>query len=91
MTTDRRAFLRTVMLTAWDFARAEPGRPFGDCLRGAWKIIRGLARAGRALVKSAKSSPTGLTQSPIARSLRGRRHGRWHAYKAAYLTARLGW
>jgi hypothetical protein len=45
MTTARRTNLRSIMNVAWSFARAEPGRPFADCLRAAWKWTRGMAKA----------------------------------------------
>jgi len=94
MTDDRRNLLRSIMKTAWDFARSEPGRPFGDCLRGAWKIIRAFRKPSRltqALSRAAKSgtcvrfSPM-LYRSPTA----NRARSRWHGYKAAYLTAQIG-
>ena len=96
MTTSQRNFLRSIMQTAWEFHRAEPGRAFADCLRGAWKIITGLHRSGAALMK-AKGAAEGLQLSPLlyrsptVNANRGRPYGRWHAYKAARTTARVGW
>ncbi len=92
MMADRRAFLRRIMITAWDFARAEPGRAFAECLRGAWKVIRSLHKSGRALMR-AKGSARVLQLSPILyRSPTVNRFGsdRRAAFGAAYTTAQLG-
>jgi hypothetical protein len=92
LTTDRRDFLRRVMLTAWDFHRAEPGRAFGDCLHGAWNVIRALRQAGRALMR-AKGRARVLQLSPMLyRSPTANRAGsdRYAAFKCAYTTAQLG-
>jgi hypothetical protein len=91
MTTDRRNFLRSIMQTAWDFARAEPGRAFADCLRGAWKMIRGLREAGKRLMR-AKGRARVLQLSPMLyRSPTANRAGsRYAAFKAAYTTAQVG-
>jgi hypothetical protein len=91
MTDQHRDYLRRVMKMAWDFARAEPGRAFGDCLRGAWKMMKGLAEAGRHLMRAARGarcvqlSPL-LYRSPTA----NRSPSRWLAYKAARVTAQVG-
>lgn len=92
MTTDHREMLRSIMRTAWDFARAEPGRPFGDCLRGAWKMIRGLREAGARLMRKARGARCVQLTPLLYRSPTvNRSPSRWGAYKAARMTARLGW
>ena len=88
---------RQVMLTAWSFRRAEPARPFSDCLRGAWKMIKRLAEDMTAFARRARGctghvqlSPS-LIRSPIQRSLTGTRYAGSSDYRAARLTGRLGY
>jgi len=87
--------LRQIMLTAWDFRRAEPSRPFADCLRAAWAWTKGMAEAAAKLMRRARGgrridfSPS-LIRSPIANATRAQRYGGWLDHKAAYLTARIG-
>jgi hypothetical protein len=98
MPDSRRAHLRGVMKLAWDFQRAEPGRPFADCLRGAWKLTKGLERDAQAFAQRLKGangrhvqlSPS-LIRSPIQRSLSGQRFAGARDYSAARFTARLGY
>jgi hypothetical protein len=92
MTDARKAELRSIMLMAWEFhriaKRAGEDRSFGDSLRGAWKMRRGLKEAAskfkrRGLVRL---SPD-LIKSPIARvtGLNSQAD-----FRGAYLTARFG-
>ncbi len=86
---------RNVMLMAWDFRRAEPSRPFADCLRGAWALSKKLAisvaklLARAAGVQTLQLSPS-LIRSPIQRATRLNRYGQRDDFRAAYTTARLG-
>jgi hypothetical protein len=87
---------RDVMLIAWDFRRADAGRSFADCLRGAWRWVRRMAadtKVFMAKVRGARRidfSPS-LIRSPIANATSGQRFGRWADHKAAHMTARLGY
>ena len=93
--TEANATRRSVMLMAWDAKRAEPGRAFADCLRGAWALTKrlgGFARKLAAKAKGAKAlqlSPS-LIRSPIERVTRRNRYGRMDDFRAAYLTAVVG-
>ena len=95
MPTVHRNRLRQIMLTAWDFRRAEPDRSFADCLRAAWAWTKRMAEAAAKLMRRARGgrridfSPS-LIRSPIANALGGQRYGGWLDHKAAYLTARMG-
>lgn len=95
MTADRRKSLRSLMLIAWDFRRADPARPFADCLRGAWAWTKRLAADTRRFMarnsgaRRLDFSPS-LIVSPIANVNRGRRYGGVADHKAAYLTSRIG-
>ncbi len=92
MTDARRANLRRIMLLAWSFYRtakqAGEERPFGDCLQGAWKMIRGLQAAAASLagVKNLRLSKE-LIRSPTARAHGA---GSLRDFHGAYLTAQLG-
>jgi hypothetical protein len=86
---------REIMLTAWGFRRDDPSRPFADCLRGAWRFVRAIAKEAKALVRRARGgrrvafSPSPIS-SPIQRATSTNRHpGRadWHA---ARTTSRIG-
>lgn len=95
MTTARRNSLRSIMATAWSFRRSEPGRAFADCLRGAWKLAKGMAKAAAKLVaRAAKSGGSirfnDLTQSPVRRALAGQRYAGRRAFVAARTTAFVG-
>jgi hypothetical protein len=81
MTTDRRAFLRSVMKAAWQLAGEDRRRRFADCLRDAWRFLKRTLRA-----PVAQLSPL-LYRSPTV----NRSRSRYGAYKAAYVTARVGW
>lgn len=86
---------RNVMLTAWSFQRAEPDRPFAECLRGAWKWTKGMAKTAAEFRAKARSgarvdfSPS-LIRSPIQRSLTGQRYAGLRDSQAAITTSRLG-
>lgn len=87
---------RQIMQTAWGFRRDEPARAFADCLRGAWKFVRGMAKAAAAFVRRARRSggrvalSPSLTQSPIQRATATMPHHRRTDFSAAYLTASIG-
>jgi len=87
---------RNVMNVAWSFRRAEPGRAFADCLRGAWAWTKRMAATARDFMATARTasridfSPS-LIKSPIGNVTRSRRFGRWQDHKAAYLTSRMGY
>ncbi|MBV9511781.1 MAG: hypothetical protein JO303_16030 [Caulobacteraceae bacterium] len=94
MTSTQRTRLRQIMLTAWDFHRAEPGRAFADCLRAAWAWTKRMAKAAAQLMRRARRgrinfSPS-LIRSPIQNATRAQRYGGWLDHKAAYLTSRIG-
>ena len=95
MTDQHKSSLRSIMLIAWDFRRADPARTFADCLRGSWAWSKRMAKhAAKFMKRAAKGgvvrlSPD-LTRSPIRRSLRGQRYEGQKAYQAAYATAVLG-
>jgi hypothetical protein len=90
MTAATRSNLRSIMLMAWDFRRGEPGRAFADCLRGAWKLSKKLARAAARIVKQAARNgghlrlSYDLTRSPTKSELRGQRYAGAKAYSACY-------
>ena len=92
MTEAKRANLRRIMLMAWEFyrtaKRAAEVRTFSDCLKGAWKMTRGLRDAAAQIrgVKSLRFSRN-LIRSPIARA-HGERSLR--DFPGAYVTAQLG-
>jgi hypothetical protein len=87
---------RDVMLMAWSFSRDEPGRAFGDCLRGAWKLTKGLAKSAAKFMTQARrhggriNFSASLIQSPIERSLTGQPYALWQARQASITTSRLG-
>ena len=76
MSLEHRDRLRGVMRVAWDFFRTakrqQEDRSFGDCLRGAWKLLNGLRELVKSLagVKHLRFSES-LIQSPISRRWRG--------------------
>ena len=35
---------RAVMVKAWGFKRGQQARPFGECLRDAWRMVKHAAR-----------------------------------------------
>jgi hypothetical protein len=55
---------QSVMSLAWSFKREEMGRAFADCLRGAWKMIKGLTKAVAKLFNGASRS-AGLHGSAV--------------------------
>lgn len=86
MTEARRNSLSLLMRLAWSFRREEPLRAFADCLRGAWKLTKKLAKSTARRPVAARD----LTSSPIKRALRGTRCSGYRAYGAAYHTAIFG-
>jgi hypothetical protein len=74
---------RTVMLLAWGSFRSNTGVAFADCLRRAWRYIKGI---GKAPVRHIRFSPS-LIRSPL-----GRRLGSFTTADrtAAYTTACFG-
>jgi hypothetical protein len=50
---------RRVMNVAWSFRREEPTRSFADCLRGAWKWIKGMAKTAAHFMARVKRSRGG--------------------------------
>lgn len=92
MTDERKGDLRRIMHMAWDFFRTAKRslqvRSFGDCLKGAWSMSRGLAAAAARMPKRGHwRLSRDLTRSPIRRALGSDRLG---DFNAAYLTARIG-
>lgn len=93
MTNARRTQLRSIMTMAWSFFRSDPGRGFGDCLRGAWKFVRNMdafakrASWGKRRRKVCFNSPI---QSPTDNSLRGTAYSRTEAADRSRLTSALG-
>lgn len=84
---------RNVMLTAWSFRRAEPSRPFADCLRGAWRFTKEMAaEVGRFLARAKKGGGQVRLSRSLVRSPIGRRygHGSLRDFTAAYTTALVG-
>ena len=88
---------REVMLTAWSLKRSEPTRPFACCLKGAWKMSKGIwkemAKIQRRLDRGARHlrfSPS-LGHSAIQRATEHDRYGPVTDHKAAYTTTRFGW
>ena len=87
---------REIMLQAWAFQRAEPSRAFGDCLRGAWKLVRGLASAAKKLLRLARRSggrvclSSSLIHTPIGAATATARHPGRADWRAARTTGRLG-
>ena len=87
---------RDVMLFAWSAKRAEPVRTFADCLRGAWAMIKGLAKAAAKVRARARRnggwvhfSPR-LARSPTSNSFQGVRYGRTLDREAGIMISRLG-
>jgi hypothetical protein len=86
---------RNVMTTGWALFREgrtmRDGRTFADCLRWAWAHVRReMAKAAFAAMQVVRLSPS-LIRSPIARASSTERFGRRCDFKAAYMTARLGY
>ena len=86
---------RNVMTAAWAMFREgrtmRDGRTFAQCLGWAWTHVRReLAKAAFAAMQMVQMSPS-LIRSPIARASGGTRQGGQRDFKAAYLTARLGY
>ena len=86
---------RTVMNTAWGLFREgrtmRDGRTFAQCLGWAWAHVRReIAKAAFAAMQVVRLSPS-LIRSPIARASAGLRYGGRSDFKAAYLTARVGY
>ena len=92
MTEYRRQSLRNIMLMAWDFFRSSKrsgeNRLFSDCLSGAWKLSKGLAREAAKLrgIKYLRLSHS-LIRSPISRAFAGNPVAE---SAHAYLTSVLG-
>jgi hypothetical protein len=101
MTTERREFLRKVMVLARELYRTDlrssHPRTFADALAGAWRWTKRAAQRATETavwVRTVKAnggqlSPS-LIRSPIRRSLAGQRHASAKDFSAAYTTARLG-
>ena len=88
---------REIMLTAWTLKRDEPSRPFGDCLRGAWKLSKAMWKhAAKLRLRMAKGmthlrlSPS-LGRSAIERATATQAYGRVADHKAAYTTSKFGY
>lgn len=87
---------RDVMRLAWSAQRAEPARAFADCLRGAWAMIKGLAKSAARLLARAKRSggrinfSPSLARSPTTNSFQGVRFGRTLDRHAGEMISRLG-
>jgi hypothetical protein len=85
---------RSVMRMAWASYRAEPSRPFADCLAGAWRFTKRMAEWAAQNVRKWKRAGRvqfgDLTQSPVKASLRGQLYAGRKAFGAAYVTALVG-
>ena len=87
---------REVMLTAWYLKRDEPTRPFSCCLKGAWKMSKGISkemtkiqrRMDRGMRHLRLSSSLG--RSAIQRSTAHDQYGRVIDHHAAYTTSTFG-
>jgi hypothetical protein len=100
MKTERRAYLKDVMLLAWGLYRAELNGPsprtFADALTGAWRWMKGnTARAGEQPRWAQGSRPRTVSfgtmlQSPIRRSMAGQAYAGTRAAEAGYLTSIMG-
>jgi hypothetical protein len=89
--SDRRAYLSRIMTLAWSFFRRDraAGRSFADCLAGAWRFTKRLDADLKARpMRKGHHRFAPVIKSPIDRAHgANRRHG---AFRAAYLTARIG-
>jgi hypothetical protein len=87
---------RSIMLMAWDAKRTESARTFSDCLKGAWRFARKMAKATANLMARARRQggrlrlSLSLIRSPIQRATATAQRAKWTDFKAAYTTARLG-
>lgn len=104
MSNDWRLFLAEVMGLAWRklrWERVAMQRPYtlSEALSHAWAWFKGEAfRAAAQVACMASWAATGgkvthlrsIMHSPIDRSLCARRYGKTDAYRARYMTARLG-
>ena len=87
---------RRIMLMAWDAKRAEPGRDFADCLRGAWRFAKRMADYATKFMRRVRKHggrvqfSRSLTRSPIERAVSTQPRARHADFKAAYTTARVG-
>jgi hypothetical protein len=93
MTEARRSALRRIMTIAWDLyrtgQRSFDSRSFADCLKGAWTLTRKIAEASRGWKQRGHLKLSAdLIKSPIARH-EGRNSQ--SDFRAAYLTARIGY
>ena len=90
MTDRHRAALRSVMLMAWDFRRSEPARTFAECLRGAWKLSKKLAKSAARVRKAATQNgghvrlSYDLTRSATKNKLRGQAYAGAKAFNACH-------
>ena len=67
---------RSVMLMAWASKRFEPTRPFSDCLRGAWKFTKDIAKTAAKFAAKARRNGGWTHLSPsLIRSPASNRHG----------------
>jgi hypothetical protein len=87
---------RSVMNIAWASKRSEPARAFADCLRGAWKFVKGMAAAAAKMMAKARRaggrlnlSPS-LIRSPSTSRLSGQPFGRDRDRIAGQMISRLG-
>ena len=86
---------RSVMNVAWAFKRAEPARAFADCLRGAWKTVKALAKdAAKFMARvrrgGGRVSLASTASSPSTARLSGQRYGRDRDRIAGQMISRLG-
>lgn len=101
MSPQRRAMLSQIMTMAWKklrWERSVMGRTYtmSEALTHAWAWEKGAAdRASAAAAWAAAPKPIvhlrSIHLSAIDRSLSARRYGKADAYRASYMTARLGY
>ena len=94
MTTAHIARLRSIMLVAWDFKRAEPTRAFRACLKASWKMAKQAAKAAARIMASAAGGRIVHFNSPIyspsTNATRGSRYPGFADRQAGQMITRLG-
>jgi len=82
---------RSVMLMAWGLFRADPARAFGDCLRGAWKLIKApVSRYAKRIVAAHASGARVDCGSLVKAPLHGFASGSSGHRRSGIITSRMG-
>ena len=86
---------RSVMNMAWASKRAEPSRPFADCLRGAWAFTKRMAKTAGAFMATACRGgwthlSASLIRSPSTNRFAGQTYGRTLDQDAGRTISRVG-